>query len=249
MYGESMLSCIEGPALDENSGMIETRSTGLKRSVSKSGLRSARLSPLLIPQGSTTQPRLGSNSGSPLPPDVPPKSARMQNASPNNRGVRTPSSSTSTLVDTPLVNVEDRAPPDTNPRSRSASQKGHSRGQSENAFPRVLHRAISHRRGDSESSISAMDRGRLKKRAPEGGLLKRSPSKRSPSEEQRAFETLPQGYRATKASSVLATAELESLRKQAIGQASKFEVLPAKEVELLAKVSFTPFLTDHMSSK
>ena len=97
---------------------------------------------------------------------------------------------------------------------------------------------MGHRRGESEASI--MDRGRPKKR-PDGSPIKRTPSKRvASSEEQKAFETLPQGYRAVDAPSLLPATEIEVLRKQAIGQASRFEVLGSKDVEALSRVYLSP---------
>ena len=106
-----------------------------------------------------------------------------------------------------------------------------------------------------------MDRGRPKKRSPsEGSPVKRSNSKRSPSiptsacpssqtqaqvsetnsprdrsEEQRAFEHLPTGHSATTAHTQLPTSEIATLRKQAIGQASRFQVLCTKDVEALSR--------------
>jgi hypothetical protein len=109
---------------------------------------------------------------------------------------------------------------------------GHSRGQSESTQRQAY--ASNHRRGESETSI--MDRGRPKKRA-DGSPIKRTMSKRSASQEQKAFESLPRGIRATDASSVLPSSEVETLRKQAMGQASRFEVLNSKDVESLSRVS------------
>lgn len=80
-----------------------------------------------------------------------------------------------------------------------------------------------------------MDRGRPKKR-PDGSPIKRRPSTRGNSaEEQKAFETLPQGTRATDASKLLPASDIEVLRKQAIGQASRFEVLNPKDVDNLSR--------------
>jgi len=85
-----------------------------------------------------------------------------------------------------------------------------------------------------------MDRGRPKKRT-DGSPIKYSISKRSPStttaiiEEQKAFEHLPSGHPATTASSILPASEVEILRNQAIGQASRFQVLNAKDVDALSR--------------
>ncbi|RDW80020.1 hypothetical protein BP6252_04658 [Coleophoma cylindrospora] len=230
VYGESMLSCIEGPTLEESLEMIEAQAEELGRY----GSKSPRLAPLNTSQGSLVHSRR-SNSSSPLPPDVPPKSARMQNASPHPRGVCTPSSSATTLVETPLASAEGRDSPDLSSWGIPTIQMGHSRGQSENTPQHVSHAGLGHRRGESDSSVSIMNRGRPKKRAPDGSPIKRAPRKRSPSVEQDEFDTLPQGYRAAKAASTMASPELETLRRQAMGQAAKFEVLPTKDVEALSR--------------
>ncbi|TVY73184.1 hypothetical protein LSUE1_G008561 [Lachnellula suecica] len=272
MFGESMISCISGPALDENAEMGIIDSVSQQGQANNSGENSSRstspkrqplspksLAPLVIPSSSAPQPRLTrrpSNtrlrSGS-TPPDVPPKSARMKDNSPYSRSSPfTPMSSTTSLStaptsvsSTPLSAMPSTATT-TSPTSaalegRSSpkpwtgpviapSPMGHSRGQSE-----VTSRqgpSLGHRRGESEASI--MDRGRPKKRA-DGSPMKRTMSKRSQSQEQKAFETLPHGIRATDASSKLPTSEVETLRRQAIGQASRFEVLNTKDVESLSR--------------
>jgi len=62
-----------------------------------------------------------------------------------------------------------------------------------------------------------MDRGRPKRRQ-EASPMKRKPSvKGSPADEQKAFETLPQGVRAKDAASQMTTHEMEIIRKQAFG--------------------------------
>lgn len=78
-----------------------------------------------------------------------------------------------------------------------------------------------------------MDRGRPKKRTLAGSPVSRS--KRSPIEVQTAFETLPEGTRPTQATTVLPALELEALRKQAFGQASRFDVLSTKDVDALSR--------------
>ena len=89
-----------------------------------------------------------------------------------------------------------------------------------------------------------MDRGRPKKRA-DGSPIKpaakstthsRTQSRSSPTEEQRAFATLPQGTRASRAASVMPMSEIEALRKQAFGQASRFDVLSPRDVDNLSRV-------------
>ena len=61
------------------------------------------------------------------------------------------------------------------------------------------------------------------------------------SDEQKAFETLPQGLKATEAATLLPANELKVLRKQAFGQASRFEVLNSKDVDTLSRVSLPLF--------
>jgi hypothetical protein len=111
---------------------------------------------------------------------------------------------------------------------------GHSRGQSDTGSERAAC-TIGHRREQSEASI--MDRGRPKKRA-EGSpiTLRRTPDKRTLLAEQKAFETLPEGIKPTDAQQRWKAEEIEAIKKQAIGQAAKFEVLGMKDVELLSRV-------------
>ncbi|EHL01212.1 hypothetical protein M7I_2909 [Glarea lozoyensis 74030] len=132
------------------------------------------------------------------------------------------------------------------PSSSVASpQVSHTRGQSESSHPGHLKKGdkvSGHRRGESETSI--MDRGRPKKR-PDGSPVKqptgttttrsRTASRSSPTEEQKAFATLPQGIRASNAASVMPMSEIEALRKQAFGQASRFDVLSSKDVDNLSR--------------
>ncbi|KUJ15954.1 uncharacterized protein LY89DRAFT_685840 [Mollisia scopiformis] len=160
----------------------------------------------------------------------------------------------------PSFPAEGRSSPKPSTSAPTSSPMGHLRGQSD--APRTLTHQRSfplhnpgHRRHESESSASIMDRGRPKKRSQtpiDGSPIKRSLSKRSPtsspiitnttervekekSEEQKAFEHLPSGIRATDATTHLPAPEILTLRKQAIGQASRFEVLAAKDVEALSR--------------
>lgn len=98
--------------------------------------------------------------------------------------------------------------------------------------------AHGHRRGASESS-SIMDRGRPRKRVDvrnnNGPLLKRADSKRNKSADRRAFEQLPQGLKPTDATDKFEASELARIQKQAFGQAQRFEVLRAEDIESLSK--------------
>ncbi|PVH80517.1 hypothetical protein DL98DRAFT_571819 [Cadophora sp. DSE1049] len=363
VFGESMLSCISGPALDENAEMAISPDSGSNgqaqaniqleshifenedisqplpaptsyssRNKSRSAspkqqpLSPKSLTPLVIPQSTSSQPqkltrqsstsRMRSRSGSGsygTPPDVPPKSARMKEGSPHPRAspytpmsgsstsllsASTAATSVSTTPNTPFAlpqfPQEGRCSPKplpnpqfplegrSSPRpwngtscspvtsSTTPSHMCHTKSSSDAAQHSLSHQRSfpvgptlkGHRRHESESSASIMDRGRPKKRSPsEGSPIKRSNSKRSPSiptsacnppsqtqpqssetnsprdrsEEQRAFEHLPTGHTATTAHTHLPTSEITTLRKQAIGQASRFQVLCTKDVDALSR--------------
>ncbi|PQE04741.1 PIF1 helicase protein [Rutstroemia sp. NJR-2017a BBW] len=118
---------------------------------------------------------------------------------------------------------------------------GHFRNQSESVAinqqrTQGLYRVPSHRRGESESGTSIIDRGRPKKRT-DGSPIKRVPSKKAAptSEEQLAFDYLPQGVRPNQASSKLTIQEMETLRRQALGQVTRFEVLNSRDVDALSR--------------
>lgn len=84
-----------------------------------------------------------------------------------------------------------------------------------------------------------MERGRPRKRIDtannNGPLLKRSTSKRSRSAERRAFERLPKGWKVSEAVSMLSPTEVSTIQRQALGQASRFEVLRKEDVDSLSK--------------
>ncbi|KAL2071807.1 hypothetical protein VTL71DRAFT_13042 [Oculimacula yallundae] len=110
-----------------------------------------------------------------------------------------------------------------------------------------------HRRYESESSASIIDRGRPSRRSPSEGSPVRKPSRaptsthptstpspetsspRDRSEEQRVFEHLPSGHSASTAHLHLPASEITTLRKQAIGQASRFRVLCSRDVDALSR--------------
>lgn len=104
--------------------------------------------------------------------------------------------------------------------------------------PPVYHNANGHKRNQSESSGSIMERGRPRKRCdivPGGIVVGRSISKRSRSADRRAFETLPQGWKSSEAPGVLPISEAVALQKQALQQAARFEVLRKEDVEALSR--------------
>lgn len=121
-----------------------------------------------------------------------------------------------------------------------------------------------HRRGESDGGASIINRGRPKNRSPsEGSPIKAAKSGHSPSipsasqvtllptqykketsvaptpkeksDEQKAFEHLPSGHSLATAPSHLPSSELHTLRKQAVDQATRFQVLCARDVEALSR--------------
>jgi hypothetical protein len=235
-------------------------------SPSRRPLSPKSLTPLVIPMGSNAQPqyisqRFRQRSES-TPPDVPPKSARMKEHSPFGRfSPFTPGSASTTSLSISTIASSIGATPTWTPDSQrspkqwasptpsssvASPQVSHTRGQSESSHPghhKQGDKISGHRRGESDTSI--MDRGRPKKR-PDGSPIKqptgttttrsRTTSRTSPTEEQKAFATLPQGIRASNAASVMPMSEIEALRKQAFGQASRFDVLSSKDVDNLSRV-------------
>lgn len=133
------------------------------------------------------------------------------------------------------------------PSAGNIRSRSHTRGQSEVIRPTTQTPPPSkgHRRGESEGSSSIMDRGRPKKRA-DGTSIAQKTSKKEKRQkkvpapladsERLAFETLPQGVSAAGARNFMDRNELEALRLQAIGQATRFEVLTSKDVEELSRV-------------
>jgi hypothetical protein len=270
-----MLSCVSGPALDENAEVEiqcndSNKNTRKRRSGSpRQPLSPKILAPLVIPGTSAPQPQrlvyqnsMGRLRPDSTPPDVPPKSARMIGGSPYSRSSPfTPMSASTTSLPITTAPTSLHNTPNSAPEGRSSPKPwsagpapqpaamGHSRGQSETT-QRVGH-VMGHRRGESDASI--MDRGRPKKRL-DGTPITRSSSKRAAStEEVKAFEYLPQGYRPATAPTSLPASEIDYLRKQAFGQASRFEVLSSKDVEVLSRVhppppSKHPVLTSNRNS-
>jgi hypothetical protein len=66
--------------------------------------------------------------------------------------------------------------------------------------------------------------------------MKRSGSKRSKSSEKQAFEQLPRGWKAIDAVNMLSPPAVAALQKQALQQASRFEVLRKEDVDSLSRV-------------
>lgn len=103
-----------------------------------------------------------------------------------------------------------------------------------------------HRRNQSETG-SIMERGRPRKRSETARAVtvKRTASKRSNSAEQRAFEHLPKGWKASDAIKMLDPSEAAALQKQAMEQASRFEVLRKDDVDKLSRVNMPYLSTTH----
>ncbi|KAG7137544.1 hypothetical protein HYQ45_005208 [Verticillium longisporum] len=96
---------------------------------------------------------------------------------------------------------------------------------------------MGHRRGQSETG-SIMERGRPRKRTDrkDGSVsAHRAESARTRSTDQKAFEELPSGCKASEAANQINQIELLALQKQAFGQASRFEVLRKEDVESLSR--------------
>jgi acetyl esterase/lipase len=83
-----------------------------------------------------------------------------------------------------------------------------------------------------------MDRGRPRKRSEGRNNTANSKNDSKPpiSAERKAFEELPKGWRPREVSEHINTQDLASLRKQAIMQVERFEVLRPEDVEALSKV-------------
>jgi hypothetical protein len=214
------------------------------------------LAPLIIPTSSAPRPRLaeqGSKGDETPGPDVPPKSARMLEFSPSLKrsAFKSPSATTllanpssDTIENSPLPSQSQPTQPNSAPSGRGSPQSWSATANlpayisARSQTPGGEH-VFTHRRGASEGGASIMDRGRPKLR------INDSPPKRkhsksvteSSSEERKAFESLPQGSSPAVASVSMSTDEIATLRKQAIGQASRFSVLSPKDVDILSRVS------------
>ncbi|KAJ6443290.1 hypothetical protein O9K51_04469 [Purpureocillium lavendulum] len=214
-----------------------------------------RLAPLVIPSSNAPAPLLQSkiSTGKVRSDSTPPantsRSGRID-ASPMSR-VRLPPSASTPDLTYPRSATTDAASTTTLPTPVSAPLM-----DSHRASPRPWEgsavtdrgmvvqaedggrRLIGHRRGASESS-GIMDRGRARKRVEvrnnNGPLLKCIDTKRSKSCERRAFEELPKGWKPAEATTKLNANEVATLQKQAYGQAERFEVLKADDVEALSK--------------
>lgn len=259
-FGENMVRCITGPSLEEHSEKIPLSNTLSNTKIQTGDNTRSRplgsvpaptrrpgsprsLMPLIIPSSSAPKPRLaqqGSRNEIELDdetpgPDVPPKSARLLlelKGSPSTAPVSTPQTSLTSapITSTPLSSVPQPTPFSapvnrSSPQPWSASPVTHTRCNSETSSRTEQHPC--HRRGESEGG-SIMDRGRPKKR------LISSPLR---TEEREACEALPQGTKPSDVMSLLPAIEIDLLRRQAVGQASQFEVLNSKDVDALSRVS------------
>ncbi|KAI9796591.1 MAG: hypothetical protein M1835_003581 [Candelina submexicana] len=182
------------------------------------------LPPLVIPaRGRKLYPHFRTPSvDEELPPEVPPKSARLrERASPMRRGLETPVSAWSTTPSTSYTTT----PP---------SAMGNWEPFKPLATPITGNSPIEARRRPSETPT--LNRGRTSMR-PDGTSNHQASnaSRRSPSAGERAFETLPVGLRPAEAISRLPKQEVEALQRQAIGQVDRYDVLSAKDVQSLSK--------------
>jgi len=213
-----------------------------------------QLAPLVIPAQNLAAPRLSKQpsltrlrSGS-TPVDSQLRSARTDD-SPKMRTPYTPMSAASTAVTastlpTPIsaAATESRSSPKpwegpsiTTPMSATTELFASPRTEGPRSANAVLY---GHRRGVSESG-SIMERGRPRKR-PEvrnnGPLLASTDPRRTKSQERKAFEELPKGWKMHEAVTVMSPTDVAALQKQAFGQATRFEVLKKEDVESLSRV-------------
>lgn len=124
-----------------------------------------------------------------------------------------------------------------NPTAVTSSKEGVSEPTS---MPKTSDAGLGHTRNHSESG-SIMERGRPRKRGDkvekaQAAPLKRTASKRSKSAERRAFEQLPKGWKASDAVKMMDPVEAALVQKQALQQASRFEVLRKEDVDDLSRV-------------
>lgn len=170
-------------------------------------------------------------------PDVPPKSARMVALSPFMKGpTSNPSLATNVVVALNSAEIENMsAKPTTTPcisptHNVTASSTGISHK------PGIGY-SSHHRRWRSEGNSSVAGGGRATLR------LDESPSRRnwsasiagSTCHQKMTGESLPPGRRPVVASTSMSVEDIDTLRKQAIEQASRFGVLRLKDVDMLSR--------------
>lgn len=80
-----------------------------------------------------------------------------------------------------------------------------------------------------------MDRGRPRMRSESKNNSTKCNDSKAKSSERRAFEELPTGWKPCEAISKMNANEVMQIHKQALGQAERFEVLRAEDVEALSK--------------
>jgi hypothetical protein len=84
-----------------------------------------------------------------------------------------------------------------------------------------------------------MDRGRPRKRSdPRNNhtVHSKNDSKPPKSAERKAFEELPKGWKPSEVVEHMSSQDMTTLRKQAISQVERFEILRPEDVESLSKV-------------
>jgi hypothetical protein len=211
------------------------------------------LAPLIIPHSTAPLPRLAEqdSKGDETPgPDVPPKSARMLEFSPSVKSSASkpspaPATAPAAVATSVFSAKQQQKQPGSAPSDRSSPQPWsaalnfslYSQGLSQT--PDNVN-VFSHRRGASEGTNSVMDRGRPKRRvdaSPSSRMHSASVSE-SVSEERKAFEALPQSSTPAVASASMSAEEIADLRKQAMGQATRFGVLSPKDVDKLSRVRY-----------
>ncbi|KAI9804774.1 MAG: hypothetical protein M1825_001142 [Sarcosagium campestre] len=178
------------------------------------------------------------------PPAPPPKSPRMEGrASPKSKGSLTPATPALSATSIPSGNSvitpgSDRfhsntwyTPPTAPPAAKSPS-KQHQRELSETALG-DRGSPSKHLRNPSETSV--MERGRPPKRSDTNQLTPAGLKQSVQVPEGLAFRSLPSGIPAVDATVQMASSEIHTLQKQALSQASKFQVLTVNDVESLSR--------------
>lgn len=187
-----------------------------------------------------TTPRTASTSG-PMTGSTLPTPVSAGPWSSNNEATTPGQLSSATSPNLPTTPAADPSAtpkaPETEPRPAAAAT----------STPMQPAQMLGHRRNQSESA-SMMERGRPSRRnesiaalapvttTPAAGGLKRAGSRRSKSAERRAFEQLPRGCKVGEVAALLSPTEMATIQRQAVGQASRFEVLRKEDVDALSRV-------------
>ncbi|CAN8105769.1 unnamed protein product [Discula destructiva] len=172
----------------------------------------------------------------PKTPHTPPSSTQSTSSTPGSAATAFSPVATFALTTPALVVPEGLHDPSRLRWAGSVTPTSGTRTETSSPFAAAECRTGSHRRHVSDSSSmygSIMDRGRPKKGRIEG--LKDTDSRKNKSTERLAFEALPKGWRVLDAATMLDSSERIALKKQALQQAGKFEILRKSDVDSLSR--------------